>query len=127
MDKIKLIIYFSILLAIVVVPFCNSNVKRLGGAYEYDTDGKRIFGPDIDIPPIIMHYEYNDRYILVQQKPCKNREEAIYDRTYLYPMGRDTIYYWIIDKQKHSYDGPMLYKEFTIKTERLNLNLLNDK
>ncbi len=117
MDKIKRIIklfveILALCLTIIVIWCIVFPEKKLGKGYFYDNDDDRIFGPVIDIPREVLQYDYNRRYIVVKQRPEKWPDDPLYERTYSYPWGRDTIYYWIIDKQENSYYGPMLYDEF---------------
>ena len=128
MDKIKMIVKIIILpaiaLVILEVLFYNGE-RRLGAGYIYDTEGKRIFGPNINIPPNVVDVYNSRRCIVVKQKPSAQIEEDIYDRTYSYPFGRDTIYYWIIYKKEHHYCGPLLYDDMKdlLKTDKIDINL----
>ena len=88
------------------------NTRRVGCGEWLDIEGKRIFGPTIDIPPEVIHVENHDTFIIIKQLPLKTPEEAVYERTYTYPAGRDSTYYWIIYKKNHRYHGPMLYDEY---------------
>ena len=50
-------------------------------------------------------------YIIVEQHPNREKEEATYEREYIYPSGRDTTYYWVICKKEHAFWGPLLQSE----------------
>lgn len=114
MDKMKhisLVIILLTLVAIVLlvsIPHCSQD---LGGGYWYDKEGKRVFGPDIDIPPVAKIIQCKGDYIIVEQHPNKEQEEATYERIYNYPCGRDTTYYWVICKKEHAFWGPLLRLE----------------
>lgn len=111
MDKIKHISFAVVLLALVAIISIIAiphNSQNLGGGYWYDKEGKRVFGPDIDIPPVAKILTCKGDYIIAEQNPNKEREEATYEHEYNYPYGRDTTYYWIIYKKKHTFSGPLL-------------------
>ena len=74
MDKIKRI--SLALIAIVLLIAMLHNSQDLGGGYWYDEEGKRVFGPDIDIPPLAKILARNGDYIIVEQHPNEEREEA---------------------------------------------------
>ena len=78
----------------------NDEVK-LGNNYIYDAEHQHIIGA-IDIPPVIINYKYNEKFIVAKQSPTAF-DNVIYDKMkYDYYLGRDTIYYWIIYKQTMS-------------------------
>lgn len=112
MDKIKhisiLFIKCVVVIVILGIIYPSSGEKILGGGYRYDIESKRLFGPDIDIPPCSKIIRYKGDVIIVEQHPGKVIEEATYGRHYYYPHGRDTTYYWIIYKNKHTYLGPLM-------------------
>ena len=93
-----------------------SNV-HFGNDFEYRT------GPDvicnksgsIEIPRIIGGYEYNKRYIVVNQVN-KDRDSENY-------IGHSTMSYWIIDKEDAISYGPMDYRRFHNLCDSLNVGL----
>lgn len=93
---------------LIVIPH---NSQDLGEGYWYDKEGKRVFGQDIDVPPIAKIVECKEDYLIVEQRPKKEREEATYEREYNYPYGRDTTYFWVIYKKEHTFEGPLLFSE----------------
>ena len=112
MDKVKYIFMAIILLALIAIGITiPHNECDMGGEYWYDKEGKRVLGPDIDIPPVAKIIQCKGDYIIVEQEPKKEREEAVYERVYNYPYGRDTTYFWIINKKKHTFSGPLLETE----------------
>ena len=114
MDKKKYILFtivlfiFAAIIALMVSPH---NSQDLGGGFWYDIEGKRVFGPDIDVPPVAKVMQCKGDYIIVEQHPNKQKEEATYEREYIYPCGRDTTYYWVINNKEHFYWGPLLQSE----------------
>lgn len=114
MDKIKHISFAIALLVLTIIVVLISIPQKsqdLGGEYWYDKEGKRLFGPDIDVPPVVKIIRCKEDYIIVEQHPNKEKEEATYEREYNYPCGRDTTYYWVINKKEHAFWGPLLRSE----------------
>lgn len=124
--KIILLIVFGLICLSILFP--NEDTCDLGGGYEYYADNNAIFGP-IDIPPFIVNYNYNERYIIAQQDPQGRNPDAIYydKMNYKYPMGTDSVYYWIIDKTNNNYYGPFLYADFLEKCREKKINLTFDR
>lgn len=90
---------------------CEPNNKNLGGGFVYSDEHKHIVGK-VDIPPIVMAYDYDNDFIIAKQKP-KEYDEIIYDtKEYYYPFGRDTIYYWLIIKNQQKVIGPLSFEDF---------------
>ena len=116
MDKMKCKYILKIILVVLVVTvtwlvIMPHNTRILGDGYWYDIEGKRVFGPDIDIPPTAKIVECTRYYIIVEQHPKPEREDAMYEYEYNYPYGRDTTYYWIIYKKENSFIGPIVPSE----------------
>lgn len=103
---ILLFVYF--LFSAILDPY----TQKLGDGYTYYPDNKDILGSIIDIPPYIISFKYNKDFIIAKQKP-KSYNEAIYDKMeYIYPLGRDTVYYWLILKHTDLFWGPLSKDEF---------------
>jgi hypothetical protein len=66
----------------------------------------------IDIPPEVLSYDYDKQFIIVKQKPTKYHYAIYDDKEYVYPSGRDTIYYWLIIKVDEEVLGPLDFDEF---------------
>ena len=67
MDKIKRLSFVVALLALVAIVLLIAvphNSQNLGGGYWYDKEGKRVFGPDIDIPPVAKILTCKEDYII---------------------------------------------------------------
>ena len=131
MDKVKHIsfaIVFLFILTIIVLIAIPNNSRNLGGGYWYDIEGKRVFGPDIDIPPVSRIIQSKGDYFIVEQHPNKEQEEATYGRVYNYPHGRDRTYYWIINKKEHAFLGPLLRSELdsALLENGIKLHILNE-
>jgi hypothetical protein len=96
--------------------------KDLGNGFVYNAEHKHIVGK-IDIPPTVISYDFDKYFIVIKQKP-KAFDEAIYDKMeYCYPMGRDTIYYWLIIKKGHCIFGPLDENQFKKLKEKYNVKL----
>ncbi|MBQ7539801.1 MAG: hypothetical protein IJT13_01605 [Bacteroidaceae bacterium] len=73
------------------------------------------------IPPAVLSSDYfitND-YILAKQHP--NQFDGDYPRFYQYPMGRDTTYYWLVNKKTKEQAGPLLYSEMELLLQEKGL------
>ena len=82
---------------------------NLGNGYTYYSEQQHISGGH-EIPPRVIEYKYNDDIIIAKQRPMKYAN--IMYKEYNYFMGRDTLYYWIIEKKVHRIIGPLDYKKF---------------
>lgn len=106
-----LIISFLIFVALFFLLFHNPN-EDLGGGYTYYSEQKFISG-DYEIPPVVLEYKYNDNVIVVKQRPMKHGNIMYAENNYY--LGRDTIYYWIIEKNSQKIIGPTDQKSFLKK------------
>lgn len=125
--------------------------KSLGNDYFLEDDRYSIYNrfPNgvPDIPPTVVNYNYNRRYIIAKQNLNGEWPDPLYFEDYDYHRlymdedtykryfedmpGSDTIfeyittrdYYWIIDKQESSFYGPMQLEEFKAKCDSLNIKL----
>lgn len=94
----------------------NSSARYLGNGFFFSANDEfhkhiwywRLFEKEhneIGVPPDIINFKKYNRYILVKQKP-KEHDDVI-DIHCQYPLGRDTVYYWIIQTKTKSILGPM--------------------
>lgn len=97
------------------------STEDFGNGYELYTDDRCIYGQKggltIDIPFEVLGYESNGSFIVVRQQPDK------YGSRGSYPYGRDTTYYWIIDKDNDRIYGPVLYDRFRQLGDSLDIRL----
>lgn len=95
--------------------------EDFGDGYELYTDDRCIYGQKgsliVYIPYQVLGYESNGRFIVVKQRPDK------YDGQGTYPSGRDTTYYWVIDKDNDRIYGPVLYDRFRQLGDSLDIRL----
>ena len=128
MDKMKLVGYFCLITLIVIVILSIWGFKEehyLGKGYTYFEDPSSIsywkFGDSLqyDIPPDILKYDNRMNTILVKQKPRQFRHSE--DTEYNYSCGRDSTYYFFINKKTKKAYGPILYSEMKefLKEEKL--------
>ena len=116
MDKKKSIITIFLLAIIILIAWAtitflfSDDSEDLGGGFTYYSEQKMICGK-YQIPPTILEYRYNSEIIIVKQHPTKYKDIMYTD--YNYPLGRDTIYYWIIEKKSNTIIGPINYNEFS--------------
>ncbi|MCF8358424.1 MAG: hypothetical protein K9H26_06670 [Prolixibacteraceae bacterium] len=107
-----LLLFFSLMF--------DKDSKNLGANFTYDAEHNHILG-EIDIPPTVISYDHNKHFIIVKQKPTEF-QNIIYDKIeYVYPLGRDTIYYWIIMKKEKKVIGPLDEKQFNDLKEKYNV------
>lgn len=147
MDKIKKIlqIVFYCLIGLVIFLIItlfispNSGSLNIGHGYTYDTEHQYISAHEIgilyllimkqepnrrDIPPTIIDYKYNNKYIIAKQIPKFPLEQIYYDFNDVdYYLGLDTIYYWIIDKKKGETLGPLSYSDYISIKKNKGINL----
>ena len=106
-------IYFGL---IIIISLCNTSCvdgdyKELGKGYFITTKGPGLRdilnhdGKHKDVPPDIVEYNYDRNFIIAAQRP-NQVDDAIYNIFPEYPLGRDTIYYWLIVKDLDLELGP---------------------
>ena len=61
------------------------------------------------IPSKVISFNNTLTTILIEQQPDKY-DNVIFPH-YDYPSGRDSTYYWFIDKQSNYYFGPVVYSD----------------
>ena len=92
---------------------CDTDSKDLGSGFVYNAEHKHILGK-IDIPPNVISYDYDKYFVVVKQKPTEFTD-AIYDKTkYVYPLGRDTVYYWLIVKEEQKTKSYWSFGQYSI-------------
>ena len=119
----KSILLFSFIALVVLLLytalFPPSGEKALGDGYYYlECEGhtrhiyywKESDSTTIFIPPEVLSYVNTSIFILAKQKP-NQFDEVVYEKFYNYPSGRDTTYYWFVNKQEKDLTGPLLYSE----------------
>lgn len=99
--------------------FSIGSEEKLGGGYDFFQG--RIFGP-IGVPDEVLNFSHDRHFIIVKQLPTPY-PNAMDQIRYNYPLGRDSVYYWIIDKDKTEVYGPISSQEFKLKCEELSISL----
>ena len=118
--KVILLIILAFVLFLFFSFLFDNDTKNLGNNFMYDAECKHITGK-VDIPPKIISYDFDKHFIVVKQKP-KEFNEAIYDKMeYVYPLGRDTVYYWLIIKEDKEVLGPLDSIQFCEETKKYSV------
>lgn len=98
---------------------CSDYFKKLGNGYTFVHEGyseKYIFhehpAKGGEVPPTVISYDYNKHFIIAKQKPSDYGEATYSGIEYVYPLGRDSVYYWLIVKQEKKVLGPLDYDSF---------------
>lgn len=118
--KITLNIISIILLFFIITFFLDNNEINLGNGYAYNYGNHMVFGNN-NIPQLVLDFDYNSDFIIVKQKP-KLYENAWTDSIgYNYSLGRDVIYYWIINKNTHKVLGPLTYDEYITNQKKYKI------
>lgn len=124
-----------VVLLLYSVLFPPSGEKVLGDGYFYiECEGhtRHIYywkegdSTTVFVPPEVILYVNTSRFILAKQEP-NQFDEAIYEKFYKYPFGRDTTYYWFVDKQEKSLKGPLLYSEMESFLQEKDLSQMLQK
>lgn len=112
----KKVILLLAILFVILQCFGFIDEVPLGNGFTFFGDGpvfisyrKKGDTLSFDIPPDVLAYKNTRRNLLVMHYP------APYDHpmftSYVYPHGRDTTYYFFIDKKSKEVTGPLLYSE----------------
>lgn len=109
----------NIALLFLISLFCGCNftdyTEDLGNGYIFgheSIDLNFILGKGGAIPADVIAWGYNEDFIIAKQKPEKKDPPYYFEEKWVYPLGRDTTYYWVIIKQKHEVLGPLNYDGF---------------
>ena len=127
MDKVKYVILLACIILILFYLTCPSE-RHLGRGFVYFEDPssiqywRRNDSRTIDIGPDIISYNNTWNYLLVKQKPDKYKN--IFDLETHYPYGRDSVYYWFIDKRTKEIVGPITYNEMETYLNDIDLSSL---
>lgn len=134
--KRKILYTLSIIAVVFLILFALGLIQRgepvytyFSNDFYYSYEQKAIFGKSelIDIPPDIVKYSADKKYVLAIQKPRYMKDEMYdYDNSFSYINGLNNEYYWIINLDKKIVIGPLLYKDFIdkFKIENINESLL---
>lgn len=125
-DPILLLIYISTICLLEACANLNDGPEDLGGGYVLFN--RCIYGdpdrPSIDITGRVEDYNKDSRFIIVKARPSNTRYADFPERMeFEYPLGRDTTYYWIIDKDSYSYYGPLDQDRYIFLKDSLGIEL----
>ncbi len=127
--KIKWYLLLLVIVTLLIV-FGNNGEHHLGNGFHYFEDPgtidywKRGDTLKLEIPAYVLSYKNTRKWLLVEQKPREfpnAMEAAVY-----YPYGRDTLYYYLIDKKEKTIMGPLLYSDMEAFLQEKNLERLLD-
>lgn len=94
--------------------------------FYYDYESNSIFGKIelIDIPPEILEFNYDKKFVIVKQRP-KYINDSIYDypKDYTYTHGLKTDYYWLILLTENKVYGPMIFEDFNALCDERKIGL----
>jgi hypothetical protein len=131
MDKLKTKFIFSLIFYVLVLWVSYSLAQpceeKLSNDFRYNYETKSIFGEKTDVPPKVIDYAYNKKYVIVKQKPISkcsymyNYPEDFNDESY--KNGLNEIYYWVISLSEKKVFGPMLLEDFNSMCKEKNIKL----
>ena len=116
----KIYIVLSLIIIFFIGSICSSGRINLGKGYSYFYEQSAILAKENDIPPTVLDFKYNRKFIIAKQKP-KLPSSIMYAKVE-YPYG-DSVYYWIIIKKEHRLIGPLNKEEFKKNKEKYNIKL----
>ena len=120
---------FPLLLSAFVVQACGLHgdyTSALSGGYFLRSEGgihRDILNYDSgykEIPANVLSFDYNDEFIVAKQRPA-DFNEPLYEGHYEYPIGNDTIYFWLVACKLHLIFGPLSQKEFEAVRRKYNV------
>ncbi len=119
----KIIICFLFFIYLSLCSCTSDYFRNLGKGYVYRDEGgdmKEIFHKfsKAEIPPTILSYSYNDKYVIAKQHPKLPRDA--YSKDYNYT--NDSIFYWLIEKDNNMVYGPLNYKQIQTLVKELGIS-----
>lgn len=123
--KYAYIIFICFLTLCVYIYIFSDGYEDLGDGYAVELDEYQVCKKEGDdmlviLPDWIKEIQHDNRFIIAKQRPD---EWVVKNTTYNYPLGPDTIYYWIIDKQCDKQYGPMCMDEFVHTRDSLCITI----
>jgi hypothetical protein len=126
MDKITYHSFLFMCLFCLIFNACSDYSKNLGDGYTYVHEGSGancIFheypAKGGEIPPDVISYDYDKKFIIAKQKP--NEFDCAYEKGFIYSLGRDTVYYWLIIKKEQKVFGALDYDSFLQLKRKYNV------
>ena len=125
---------FAFMVLMVFAFFCSSpDETDLGKGFVYFGDhNSHIYywgegdSTTVFIPPEVLSYYNTTDYFLVKQHPHQY-DKAGDPRFYEYLYGRDSVYFWYVDKNTKDYVGPLLYSEIEEYLQRNGIDYMLQK
>lgn len=128
---ITLLLILSFFLFILLSLFLYTGETDLGAGFTIDEESPKMiyYWKDttiVFIPPEVLSYYNTTERILAKQRP-RRVDERVYPKFFEYPYGRDTVYYWYVDKNTKDQIGPLLYSEMEAFLEKKGIILMLNK
>ena len=83
MDTLKIKFIFSLIFYVLVLWVSYSLAQpceeKLSNDFRYNYETKSIFGEKTDVPPKVIDYAYNKKYVIVKQKPISKSFLSVYN------------------------------------------------
>ncbi len=127
MGKVKITTIGLILVLAILCRLCISDTEEhpLGRGFNYSEYTESIYywryGDSLhfSIPPRVLSYDNRWSSIIIKQQP-ELFDDPMFSH-YDYPYGRDSVYYWYINKKSKEITGPVLYSEMECFLEEKGL------
>ena len=125
--KLNSIFIVTLLISIIKCSCTSDYTQNLGQGYFYRHEGKPL--NDIyneypqkngRIPANVIAFDYDRNFIIAKQKP-RLPQDILYEKEYEYKLGEDTIYFWLIIKEKKLVLGPLDIEEFKLARKQYNV------
>ncbi len=107
----------SFIITVCLLVACSDSTTELGNNYFLRIEGRtanEIINRKPNqrgIPPDILRYNYDDDFIIAEQRPNKF-DDVMHNDKIKYEKGRESLYYWIIIKDKDELIGPLDISKF---------------
>ena len=104
---------------------CKPYTVKFSKDFYYDYESDSIFGNGdlVDIPPDIIDYACDKKFVIVRQHPKLVYIDYDCNSDYSYKAGLDENYYWLIVLKEKKVFGPMLFEDFNYICEEKNVGL----
>lgn len=134
---IKIIVCVNILLTLISVAGYTL-FQDMGDGFFYDVDNMWVhhIKKGTIIPGKVANYASNKEYLVILQKPGDKEIESFnirsntnfrdLDLDSTYVNGRDSLYYWILNKKNFERYGPLSKSNFEQKSSELQLKIPKD-
>ena len=91
---------------------------------DYDKQGDTL---SLYIPPKVVSFNNSKDFILAKQRPEEFDDAWFFPKRFDYYVGRDTVYFWLIDKRSKELTGPLLESDMEKVLKEKNLEKMMKK